>query len=162
MPYCGPTFGLVDMQALTEKMNKPEEDQGGATPRQRGQPHKRRAPGEDAEPIDPAAPNDNGDGLFKSGTRHVHGIFQCPADMKFDIKVGHTQSDVLDKISESIRKLRHMQTALTGEETDWVDCEGMEAAPAPQKDTKAASSGARVKRQATGAKGASATYDSQL
>ena len=167
MPYCGPTFGLVDMHALTEHIHKPEEE-GDAPQRQRGQAQKRRAPGEDGPPADPVAPDEIGDGLLKAGTRHANGIFQCPADMKLDITEGHTQSDVLDRISEAIRKLRQIESTLTGEDPDWV-LEGEEEEPAPEvkKETKAANTEqqahaarARVKRQATGAKTSSAASSS--
>ena len=43
MPYCGPTYGLVDMNALADKIQKPVDDQGDATPRQKGHTHKRKS-----------------------------------------------------------------------------------------------------------------------
>ena len=111
MPYCGPTYGLVDMHSIAEKMHESKDDKGDGTPRQTGQPHKRKSAGEDA---DPTAPDEVGYGLFKAGTRYKNGIFCCPADTAFDIKEGHTQFSVLDKSTEAIRKLRKMQQEITG------------------------------------------------
>ena len=166
MPYCGPNFGLVDMHAIAEHVHKPE-DEGHMTPRQRGQGHKRRAPGEDAPPVDPVAPDDIGDGLFKAGTRHNNGRFQCPPDMKLDITQGHTQSEVLDRISEAIRRLCHIEASFTGDHPDWVlEDAGDKPDAEVKKETKAANTEqahatrARVKKQATGAKTSSAASSS--
>ena len=123
-------------------MQKPIDDQGDATPRQRRQPHKRKSAGEDS---DPTAPDEIGEGIFKAGTRYVNGIFCCPAEVAFDIKEGHTQSNVLDKITEAIRKLRKMQQEITGDDPDWEKLEANQI-----DDPAAASSGARVKRPALG------------
>ena len=103
MPYCGPTYGLLDMHSRTEKMHESKDDKGDGTPRQKRQAHKRKTAGQDA---DPTAPDEMGDGLFKAGTRYKNAIFFCPSDTAFDIKEGHTQSSVLDKLTEAIRKLR--------------------------------------------------------
>ena len=93
-------------------MHESKEDKGDGTPRQKGQPHKRKSAGEDA---DPTAPDEVGDGLCKAGTQYKNGIFCCPADTAFDTKEGHTQSSVLDKITEATRKLRKMQQEITGD-----------------------------------------------
>ena len=87
--------------------------------------------------------------------------------MKLDITEGHTQSDVLDRISEAIRRLRQIGASLTGDDPDWV-LEGAEDEPATdvRKETETANTEqahaarARVKKQATGAKTSSAASSS--
>ena len=113
MPYCGPTFGLSHMHVITEHVNKAEEDEdetksehsAKSTPRKKGKGLKRGAPGTDMTTADPQSPEQDGDGLFKSGTPVHKGIFRCPTDMQIDTPHGHTQSDVLDLITESISKI---------------------------------------------------------
>ena len=74
-----------------------------------------------------------GEGLFKAGTTHKDGIFQCPSDVSFDINggEGHTQSSTLDKVAEVLRKLKQMQNALAGEskaDAEWVPVEAADSA----------------------------------
>ena len=87
-----------------------------------------------------------GEGLFKAGTTHKDGIFQCPSDVSFDIKEGegHTQSSTLDKVAEVLRKLKQMQNALVGEskaDAAWVPVEAANSAntatPASPANTSA-------------------------
>ena len=131
------------MHSIADKMHEWKEDKGDETPRQKGQPHKRKSAGEDA---DPTAPDEVGDGLFKAGTRYKNWIFCCPADTDSDIKEGHTQSNVLDKITEAIRKLHKMQQEITGD-AEWQHLEANQAND-PAATAAAASSGARVTRPA--------------
>ena len=39
--------------------------------------------------------------------------------MELNITQGHTQAEVLDAISEAIRKLKQIEETLTGEEPGW-------------------------------------------
>ena len=48
----------------------------------------------------------------------MHGIFRCPADVQFDNQDGHNQSEVLDKLAESLERLYKIRQELTGEVTD--------------------------------------------
>ena len=83
-----------------------------------------------------------GVGLFKAGTPYRDGIFQCPTDTKFDIKIGegHNQSSTLDKISESIRKLRQVQQALIADnkaDAQWTPIDGGQATTAASSNSAA-------------------------
>ena len=125
MPYCGSTYGLTDMTVIAESMFQPDSEKVEIT-RHKGKAIKRSAPGDEPNP---AAPDRVGVGLFKAGTPHRDGIFQCPTDTKFDIKIGegHNQSSTLDKISESIRKLKQVQQALIADnkaDAQWTAVEG--------------------------------------
>ena len=138
------------MHAIIEHVYKLEEE-GDMTPRSRSQGHKRRAPGQDAPPIDPTVPDDIGGGLFKAGTRHINGILCCPADMPFDTQEGHNQSVVLDKISEALAKLHKMRQEITGDKSDNI-LNSWEVLNADTTQGAAASSGPRLKRLAFGAR----------
>ena len=108
MPYCGPTYGLTDMNVIAESLFQKDSERVEVT-RQKGKAVKRSAPGDEPNP---SAPDLVGDGLFKAGTTHKDGIFQCPTDMQLDITQGHTQSEVLDRISAAIRRLRQLEATL--------------------------------------------------
>ena len=67
-------------------------------------------------------------------------MFQCPTDTKFDGKIseGHTHSETLDKIAESLRKLRQTQQAIIAdqkEEAQWTPVEEAKNAPAASTTT---------------------------
>ena len=121
MPYCGPTFGLSHMHIITEHGTKKDDDDDAkseqsakSTPRRCSKGLKREAPGTDTKTIDPKAPEPNGVGIFKAGTNVHRGIFRCPTDMQVDTPQGHTQSDVLDLITETIARLKQMESTITG------------------------------------------------
>ena len=139
MPYCGPSFGLTDMTIIAESIFQPDSDKVEVT-RHKGQAIQRNPPGDIPNP---SAPDSVGVGLFKAGTPYRDGIFQCPTDTKFDIKAGegHNQSTTLDKIAESIRKLRQVQQALIAdskEDAQWT----------PVEETKSAASASEVQHRA--------------
>ena len=90
-----------------------------------------------------------GTACLRLGPAIKNGIFCCPSDTAFDIKEGHNQSSVLDKLTESIRRLRKMQHEIT-RDADWLQVDGNQVID-PQQ-TPVASSGARVKRPALGPK----------
>ena len=121
------------------------DDKGDSTPRQGALPTKRREPGDDD---DKSAPDQVGEGLFKAGTQHINGIFCCPADMPFDTPEGHTQSVVLDEISEALTKLHKMRQEITGDKSDNILSSWVKIDDATQ--SAAASSAPRVKRPALG------------
>ena len=77
------------------------------------------------------------------------GFSAVQQTFSFDSKEGHTQSNVLDKITEALRKLRKMQQEIPGD-VEWQHLDENQAID-PQK-AAAASSGARVKRPALGTK----------
>ena len=138
MPYCGPSFGLTDMTTITDNIFAPEAERVDTT-RQGGKAIKRKETGDIPNP---AAPDSVGVGLFKAGTPYRDGIFQCPTDTKFDGKIGegHTHSETLDKIAESIRKLRQTQQAIIADnkaDAQWtpVALEGTAAASSSMPTT---------------------------
>ena len=45
LPYCGPTYGLTDMEAIAARLDRLMDDKVDTTPRQGGLPTKRREPG---------------------------------------------------------------------------------------------------------------------
>ena len=172
MPYCGPTFGLSHMHVITEHVNKAEEDEDDtksehsakSLPRKTGKGLKRGAPGADMTPADPQSPDENGDGLFKSGTPVHKGIFRCPTDMQLDTPHGHTQSEVLDLISEAISRLRQIESALTGSTSprDFVKVDDKEAAEAKEKmKGEVAAAAATDENKAKKTKGAASSSTSQ-
>ena len=137
MPYCGTSYGLTDMTTITDNIFAPEAERVDNT-RQRGKAIKRKETG---DVPNPSAPDVVGVGLFKQGTEHRDGMFQCPTDTKFDSKIseGHTHSETLDKIAESIRKLRQTQQALFAEqkeEAQWTPVEDANKSASASSGTK--------------------------
>ena len=172
MPYCGPTFGLSHMHVLAEHMHKGHDDDDDnksehsakSTPRQRGKGQKRGAPGADITPTDPQSPEENGDGLFKAGTAVHKGIFRCPTDMQIDTPHGHTQSEVLDLISEAISRLRQIESAITGSTSprDFVKLDDKDAAEAKEKmQAEVAAAAATGENRAKKTKGAASSSATQ-
>ena len=118
------------------------EDNCDMTPRVKGQPTKRK--GDDGGRT---APDQVGEGLFKSGTPHMNGIFRCPADVQFDTQDGRNQSEVLDKLAEALERIYKIRQEITGEVTDpmlhqWEYV----ASTAAASHITAAGSASRVKR----------------
>ena len=68
--------------------------------------------------------------------------------MPFDTPEGHTQSAVLDKISEELAKLHNMRQEITGEQTENILKSLIKVDESIQ--SAAASSAPRVKRPALG------------
>ena len=136
MPYCGPSYGLTDMTTITDNIFAPEAERVDST-RQGGRAIKRKETG---DVPNPSAPDNVGMGLFKAGTTYNEGMFQCPTDTKLDGKIGegHTHSETLDKIAESLRKLKQTQQAIIAaqkEEAQWTPIEDAKNAPAASSST---------------------------
>ena len=131
------------MHVIAEHVNKADEDEDDtksehsakSTPRRRSKGLKRGALGTDMMTADPQSPEPDGDGIFKSGTPVHKGIFRCPTDMQIDTPHGHTQSDVLDLITEAISRLKQMEATITGNISprDFVTVNEKESAEAKEK-----------------------------
>ena len=127
MPYCGPSFGLAHMHIIKEQIHKGTEEEDAqssqsaqsakSTPRTRGKGQKREAPG--SAPSNPMEP-DPGAGLFKRGTDIHKGVYRCPSDMPIDPPQGHSQSEVLDMITQAMDRLKKTETMLTGGTEDFT------------------------------------------
>ena len=132
MPYCGPSYGLADMEAVTENIFQTD-DMKPEVIRHKGQPIQ-RPPRESANL---ALPDIMGEGLFKAGTEHKDGHFQCPSDVSFDVGEGHTQSTTLDTVAGVIRKLQQLKNALLKDkaaDAEWT-VEGITSSPSNQPGT---------------------------
>ena len=132
MPYCGPSYGLTDMEAVTENIFQTD-DMKPEVIRHKGQPIQ-RPPRESANLT---LPDIMGEGLFKAVTEHKDGHFQCPSDVTFDVGEGHTQSTTLDTIAGVVRKLQQLKNALLREkaaDAEWT-VEGGSLAPTNQPGT---------------------------
>ena len=141
MPYCGPSFGLAHMHVIRDQVNKGADEEEAkssqsaqsakSTPRTRGKGQKREAPGTMPNK-DPMAP-EPGAGIFKSGTDIHKGVFRCPSDMPIDPPQGHSQSEVLDIITQAIDRLKKTESTLTGDIDDFTVPDNKEMAEAQAK-----------------------------